>query len=71
MAWFREVAHGRGQGFDVPPALTWAELSHWATLMATTPRPWELRVLLHIDNLWCAAWRKGRPGDRNKPQKPT
>lgn len=55
--WFVELSQGRQDGLNGPMALSWQEMSEWASLTCTTPRSDEWRVLRAMDAAFLAAVR--------------
>lgn len=55
--WFVELSQGRQDGLNGPMALSWREMSEWASLTNAAPRSDEWRVLRAMDAAFLAAVR--------------
>lgn len=58
--WFQQVGRARpiSQVGFLP--ITWESIRAWADLMRIRPKPWELEILLRLDDLWLSIQsRKG------------
>jgi len=55
--WFVELSQGRQEGLSGPQALTWREMSEWASLTKSAPRCEEWRVLRAMDVAYLSAIR--------------
>ena len=53
--WFVELSYGRQDGLNGPMALSWREMSEWASLTNASPRIDEWRVLRAMDAAFLAA----------------
>lgn len=53
--WFLELAGRRGSGPVGPNPLGFADVAAWAALTGRSPRPWEIRILMVLDDCWLAA----------------
>jgi hypothetical protein len=65
---FCQVSRGRtSNGFGANP-LTWADIEAWGRLTATDPSPWEIDLLVTLDNLWLVQTHKS--SETKKKAKP-
>lgn len=49
---FIQLSRGRtSNGFGANP-LAWADIDAWGRLTATDPTPWEIDLLVTLDNVW-------------------
>ena len=62
--WFVELSQGRQEGFSGPQALSWRDMSEWASLTNSVPRNSEWRTLRAMDAAFLSACR-------DKPPAPT
>ena len=55
--WFRQLRNQTG-GSMGPEPIHWESVGHWAGLMRTDPRPWEIEIIMALD----IAWRRAVDG---------
>lgn len=60
LAWFADLAAGRGVGYMAPLPLSYSEMEAWARLTGRTLTPWEVLVLRRLDNAYLATWNEAQ-----------
>lgn len=66
--WFFDLSSRRSAGMSGPAAITWGEISAWRDLCGIMTRPYEIDMLLSMDN----AYRKALSSkdEQDTPQSP-